>query len=31
MSLPALTDITAHRGSAEPLDGLIRIETSPKE
>lgn len=31
MSLPALADITAHRGCADPIDGLIRIETSPKE
>ncbi|MGV0813565.1 SRPBCC family protein [Mycolicibacterium boenickei] len=31
MSLPALEDITVHRGSRTPLDGLVRIETSPKE
>nr|MDT0523118.1 hypothetical protein [Streptomyces sp. DSM 41633] len=31
MSLPALEDITAHRTTSAPLDGLIRIETSPKE
>ncbi|MBV8347020.1 MAG: SRPBCC family protein, partial [Mycolicibacterium sp.] len=31
MSLPALEDITAHRGSAEPMEGVIRIETSPRE
>ncbi|HEX5144224.1 MAG TPA: SRPBCC family protein, partial [Mycobacterium sp.] len=31
MTLPALEDITAHRGDTEPLPGLIRIETSPRE
>ena len=31
MSLPALDDITAHRGTADPIDGVIRIETSPRE
>jgi len=31
MPLPALEDITAHAGSAEPIDGVIRIETSPRE
>jgi hypothetical protein len=31
MSLPALDDITSHRGTTDPIDGLIRIETSPKE
>ena len=31
MSLPALEDITAHTGTTDPIDGLIRIETSPKE
>ena len=31
MSLPALDDITAHRGTVEPIDGLIRVETSPRE
>ncbi len=31
MSLPALDDITAHRGTTDPIDGLIRVETSPKE
>jgi hypothetical protein len=35
MSLPALEDITSHRldeaGTTEPIEGLIRIETTPKE
>src|SRR4029453_973683 len=31
MSLPALDDITAHRGTVEPIDDLVRIETSPRE
>ena len=31
MSLPALDDITAHRGTVEPIDGVIRIETAPRE
>ena len=31
MSLPALEDITAHTGSSEPIEGLTRIETSPRE
>ena len=31
MSLPALDDITAHRGTAEPIDGVLRVETSPRE
>ena len=35
MSLPALEDITTHRlaeaGSGEPIEGLVRIETTPKE
>ena len=31
MSLPALDDITAHRGTIEPIENLIRIETSPRE
>ena len=35
MSLPALEDITSHRlaeaGSTEPIEGLIRIETTSKE
>ena len=31
MSLPALEDITAHTGTTNPIEGLIRIETSPKE
>ena len=29
MSLPALDDITAHTGTTEPIDGVVRIETSP--
>ncbi|EUA07001.1 hypothetical protein I553_0637 [Mycobacterium xenopi 4042] len=29
MSLPALEDIVAHTGTTEPIDGVIRIETSP--
>ena len=31
MSLPALDDIAAHRGTADPIDGVVRIETSPRE
>ena len=35
MSLPALEDITSHRlaeaGTTEPIEGLIRIETTAKE
>ena len=31
MSLPALDDITAHRGTQDPIDGVIRVETSPRE
>ena len=31
MSLPALEDITAHRGTADPIEGVTRIETSPRE
>src|SRR3569623_175792 len=31
MALPALDDITAHRGTTDPINGLIRIETSPRE
>jgi len=35
MSLPALDDIRAHHsaqtGTDEPIDGLTRIETSPRE
>ena len=31
MSLPALEDITGHRGTADPIDGVIRVETSPRE
>ena len=31
MSLPALDDITVHRGTTDPIEGVIRVETSPKE
>src|SRR3954447_15708973 len=31
MSLPALDDITVHRGTADPIDDVVRIETSPRE
>ena len=31
MSLPALEDITVHRGTADPIDGVIRVETAPRE
>ena len=31
MTLPALKDIVAHRGGTDPLPGLTRIETSPRE
>src|SRR5271167_64392 len=31
MSLPALEDIAAHTGSSQPIDGVTRIETSPRE
>ena len=31
MSLPALDDIVAHTGTAEPIDGVVRIETTPLE
>ena len=31
MSLPALDDITAHSGTADPIEGVVRIETSPRE
>src|SRR6185312_10468115 len=31
MSLPALEDITAHHGGADPIEGVHRIETSPRE
>lgn len=31
MSLPALDDIHVHTGTTEPIDGLVRIETSPLE
>lgn len=31
MSLPALEDIAAHSGTTDPIEGLIRVETSPRE
>jgi hypothetical protein len=31
MSLPALEDIVAHTGSTDPIEGVTRIETSPRE
>ena len=31
MSLPALDDIATHTGTTEPIDGVIRIETTPRE
>ena len=31
MSLPALEDIAAHRGTTDPIEGVVRIETSPRE
>ena len=31
MSLPALDDITAHRGTVDPIDDVVRIETAPRE
>ena len=31
MSLPALDDITVHRGTTDPIEGVVRIETSPRE
>ncbi|MBI3689845.1 MAG: SRPBCC family protein, partial [Mycolicibacterium aromaticivorans] len=31
MTLPALEDITAHHGHGDPIPGLMRIETSPRE
>ncbi len=31
MSLPALEDIAVDRGTTDPIDGVIRVETSPKE
>ena len=31
MSLPALDDITAHRGTVDPIDGVLRVETAPRE
>ena len=31
MSLPALDDIERHAGSTDAIDGVIRIETAPRE
>ena len=31
MSLPALDDIATHTGTTEPIDGVVRIETTPLE
>ncbi len=31
MPLPALEDIAAHTGSTQPIEGVTRIETSPRE
>ena len=31
MSLPALEDIADHAGSTAAIDGVVRIETSPRE
>src|SRR5258708_29567046 len=31
MSLPALNDIAAHRGTTDPIDDVVRIETAPRE
>src|ERR1700680_4259922 len=31
MSLPALDDISTHTGTPDPIDGVVRIETSPRE
>ncbi|MCV7386341.1 SRPBCC family protein [Mycolicibacter longobardus] len=31
MSLPALADIAAHTGTPGPIEGLIRVETTPRE
>jgi hypothetical protein len=31
MSLPALEDIADHAGTADPIEGVHRIETSPRE
>jgi hypothetical protein len=29
MSLPALDDIRIHTGATEPIQGVVRVETSP--
>ena len=31
MSLAALDDIAVHSGTTEPIEGVVRIETSPLE
>jgi hypothetical protein len=31
MSLSTLDDISTHTGSTDPIDGVIRIETAPRE
>ncbi|MCW2563305.1 MAG: hypothetical protein JWQ31_1865, partial [Mycobacterium sp.] len=31
MSLPALDDIATHRGTVDPIDDVVRIETAPRE
>src|ERR1700751_1759863 len=31
MSLPALDDIVTHTGTTVPIDGVVRIETTPLE
>ncbi|MGA8126176.1 MAG: SRPBCC family protein, partial [Mycobacterium sp.] len=31
MSLPALEDIRTHTGTTEPIEGVVRIESSPLE
>ena len=31
MSLPALDDIAVHSGTTEPIEGVVRIETTPLE
>jgi hypothetical protein len=31
MSLPALDDITTHTGTPDPIDGVVRIESHPRE
>ena len=31
MSLAALDDIAVHSGTTEPIEGVVRIETTPLE